>query len=1785
MQRLRAAVLRGKRRAKVPPRPPICVATSATLADPNDPVEVRRKHTAEFAGKLFGMPKFQSDGVVFAEREDPQTWGQPWDFDDAESRLQADRAWARIDETALVDLQLPANATFWKAFSAVVPSSIANKAREDSEDDRGAFLFHLLKGHPRFHWLWQQIRNEPRRFEPLAESWEGLDPEEQILAMERLVAACNTARRVAGEQPLLPCRYHLFASALEGLFVDLAADDENPPANGDQLWSVPELKIREVAVRRISPEDRVAFEVARCDGCHYPFVVVDENPGAVVGLDQPPVWERPVRFLAFRPDTEDTAALPAVRVSLQTGEILSPTAPANLVRTLFEVNGTTDQTDVQECPHCGRKATYHRVAGRFQTGQDAPVSALTEALYEQLPPLTPKQTEDLSAEYAYRRGAGNDPIVGGGRKLLMFSDSRQNAAFMASYLQDHCRDYLLRELAWDAMPKTGDSISVVDWANAMIETISARCLHVPYLEDRDLAELREGTPFRGSYKVHPSERRNILLHALLSEVTGTQPLVLESLGLLRVHIPVEKLLPGEPTQPFFTSLAWLDPRVTIGLMRELLDRFFGLMRRQYIVTCPENVDRPGFSPKQAYLVLEKTPEVPDNCRGVLVGQGRTSMFMELVRRWLTCRLGSALREEQFREFLTNFWSFLVNFGGELVAKTVFGNTPGITLRHDVLRVAAPSQLWQCDRCDAYSMTFLDGICPEPSCDGRLGEIPSDDFPVNAPDRHMFVQRFVAGRRIELRCEEHTAQLAGKSGQEVQEAFQSGQVNVLSCSTTFEMGIDIGSLQAIVLRNVPPSTINYVQRAGRAGRRADSVAFVLTFCQRRPHDRHFFQNPEDIIAGQIRPPQIDLDNRKIFDRHCNAEVLAEYWSWLDGQSIGGKQNRFRKAGDVGTFFDERLDGHAMTPYEHLRDWLAEVDNRKRCISRLQEAFDAKEAAAQDRLNRLADPTPNEQRPLARMAEGIRKLLDSYQDGMERHREEAKKYEDDAAEQRRVGNNNAVDKSLDIAQKEQKMFRSYRKLWRQQRKEYLISTLMSHGVLPSFAFPVNVGCLHVLAEEMRDDDNADRQPLLKFDRDMKIALGEYAPGSEVVAGKRVYRSVGLRKFPALEFYGLNWYRWCRSCNGIQVWEGVEQPQDARPECPFCSQLLPPGQRRPQQWVVPEWGFVTDVQEKATFPRGKRPDRTQATRAFFPANRPMRTPDGDPAVAAAATEVYPAQHDGIWAEGLYAGGQSLLVLNLGHAAPAQGRATGERGFRLCNTCGRAHFEKPDTPNRHAAPYHRFGHGCHGPIGVGPTPQQRPVALGHRYETDVVWLEFHGTGHDQADVGFWLSLAYALTSAAALTLDIERADLEVTTKPLAGQQRQAIVLYDTVPGGAGHCRRVLHHLPDVIRRARDILSDCSCDPASTNCYGCLCDYQNQFAHDLLCRGPVLEYLEKLIDELDREKPSPWRAPSRSPCREMMNAMLAANGPICLTVHSIQPDLLPALNRDWFAVLEEAAHRPCGPDSLTIMLGAIPDRGANPRATLAYQQLALLQASGVKVMRCTDAPTYASLELTDPAGGDGMIWRWPWKQPLSPEMDEVQRIRLNRYGLAKRELGIRPVTAEVTFPTFKEFHHFVLEPKAVTRDPFRPEYMGRILARPVHRILLVDPYILSGLLEVNALERFLATLRVTANVEIRVKTRALRSTPGPGDFATPTQQSAASHQLRTKYPKLNIQTKIVSPAGFSEHDRWILVSVLQNNVPSYYRILLGHGLFGFDAACRKRSEGVWFEIEENDFHASWRGF
>lgn len=135
---------------------------------------------------------------------------------------------------------------------------------------------------------------------------------------------------------------------------------------------------------------------------------------------------------------------------------------------------------------------------------------------------------------------------------------------------------------------------------------------------------------------------------------------------------------------------------------------------------------------------------------------------------------------------------------------------------------------------------------------------SDDLSRN----NHFAELYFSDRMSPLFIKEHTAQLSKKESASYQEQFIKKEINALSCSTTFEMGVDVGDLETVFLRDVPPLPSNYAQRAGRVGRSINAAAFCLTFAKLSSHDLSFYKEPKKMISGVILPPLFKVDNEKI-----------------------------------------------------------------------------------------------------------------------------------------------------------------------------------------------------------------------------------------------------------------------------------------------------------------------------------------------------------------------------------------------------------------------------------------------------------------------------------------------------------------------------------------------------------------------------------------------------------------------------------------------------------------------------------------------------------------------------------------------------------------------------------------------------------------------------------------------------------------------------------------------------------------------------------------------------------
>jgi len=207
-----------------------------------------------------------------------------------------------------------------------------------------------------------------------------------------------------------------------------------------------------------------------------------------------------------------------------------------------------------------------------------------------------------------------------------------------------------------------------------------------------------------------------------------------------------------------------------------------------------------------------------------------------------------------------------------------------------LKTAENAKWYKCDRCAGMSTYMLWGHCIYCGSDKHVREVDKEHL-----QRYSLwtkpVLNAVDGERIRnITTEEHTAQLSYKdtksdvwgTTEKYELAFRNialseeeEPIDILSCTTTMEVGIDIGSLTSVGLRNVPPMRENYQQRAGRAGRAGAAVSTIVTYTESGPHDAWYFNHPDEIISGEPRIPWIDTKNQKLVKRHINLILLQGY----------------------------------------------------------------------------------------------------------------------------------------------------------------------------------------------------------------------------------------------------------------------------------------------------------------------------------------------------------------------------------------------------------------------------------------------------------------------------------------------------------------------------------------------------------------------------------------------------------------------------------------------------------------------------------------------------------------------------------------------------------------------------------------------------------------------------------------------------------------------------------------------------------------------------------------------
>jgi ATP-dependent helicase YprA (DUF1998 family) len=1191
-------------------------------------------------------------------------------------------------------------------------------------------------------------------------------------ALSGLIAVGIRCRQNDGEFPLLPARYHFFTNSVDNVTVRLSAT-EPERFEFARIGSL------------FEDDDGLLYRLLTCRKCGQPFVEGFINGNDV--LARPPQngqSNRVILVLAEQAegsedeedDGETATNTPAPEV-WDLDPLTGEKDPANTPAVRLQVaplrqDPDTDKRVLMKCPCCGATAgTDIEVVTGFHPGDFMLSAVVTDALYQNLPAR-----------------AGEELKVGCGRKLLVFSDNRQDAGQFAHTLQRTSEDILLR---WAVMKVFSES-DERQTLRRLRDNVTANLGGVMNFLDKDGKVFEARDDFEdfvcGRLAAEfclPTGRRNSL----------------EALGLVRVSYDSARL--ALATQAFGPRL----PEKLRGDAAAILNALLETARRNRCITRPGNVSLTDkhiwgdFSARESlrFGLREKQDKVAEFCwMPTTTDTGRfypnrRSHYVEVLAE-----------KDAVEPLLFAAFDALLKAGIIVADHGAFI----IDSRHLVFTDGRRSPLHRCGKCGWRQFANAQNHCAAFRCDGTL-ELLSDEARRAEEQRGHYFRLYlgVDGSYAPKVAREHTAAIHNRVREALERDFKSGKVSVLSCSTTMELGVDIGELEAVVCRNVPPGIQNYQQRTGRAGRRAQAAPVSVTVAMARNYDQTEYHNAEGYLAREPRTPFVHLENERLFHRHQSSVLLR---GWMTHRHIADGQSG---SPALSTFFGDHFsEDDQKTCLAAVRDWLASDDG-------------------QDYVSEALGLSEGLSHCLKRSAEELREgFLGALSECCEWYGERWRFYDQSYR--------TAAQKALAAHGQEQQKLQKTANYWAFQlskwQEQLVINQFPRLGLLPSYSFPVSSIQLEVLTGNQPKQNAQPWESDIQLNRDARLGIAEYAPGAQVVANGRVWESYGVGQHPR-HFMATRFYFECVACRHVET----QEERDAfGGSCAVCGNLIRPADIR--AFLEPR-SFVTSSE----FPNGKDPG---LVRLKPPPAQEARLLTAAPDSAFTPTDV-PATS---WAWQSSGTGQ-MFVVNKGR----------RHGFLRCQ-CGYAKVVKSPADivqiqrDPHQTPYDL-------PCQPYWMNGGRPEDFAHVYHTDVLQIRLDRAlpaapadlPPDQAALwpdAMLRTLVEAVRMGAAAELSIEQRDLASTSRVRAFGYPE-IVLYDSAAGGAGYCQLLQRHglravLEQSIKKLA-CLEDCT-----LSCRCCLRSYDNQLHWDQFNRKPVLLWLRGLLGEKERDNPfSDWGA------------------------------------------------------------------------------------------------------------------------------------------------------------------------------------------------------------------------------------------------------------------------------------------------------------------------------------------
>ncbi|RWR05441.1 DEAD/DEAH box helicase [Paenirhodobacter populi] len=963
----------------------------------------------------------------------------------------------------------------------------------------------VLAPHPRIQMVWNGMSRNGLPLSRVAEILSG-NPKERAKA-SHMLDLLGTATHQG--RPLLPWRGHIFHRSQGGIWAcpDASCKFRQPELIGDEAgWPFGAVWF---SARSRCDCGAPVYEVVSCSDCGQAFLQGLFHGGAEPRLEPPEPGEGDDYALDAEPEEGEGSEADRGFAWLSEGDGIWLTDDARIydnavpdgvrARRMQLIHDSVDR-------NCCDSAGFARLMG-LHFGPAFLMGNALGGLIEDIVP--PEQMSGLPA---------------GGRRALTFTDSRQGVARLAAKLQQDAERSLTRAFLWHRVQEgeTADPALVAKLQGEMAKLRAVGFDDMADDKERELAKLTGASSAPVAWRdlvqrfaghVDLAEfagdiwrNRRIgkemaddpvkLAEAFLFRELFRRPRIQnnpETMGLLRLTFPKmaeQARLAGAPSP---LAQAGIDAEGWAALVHLAVDMVFRQALAVQIALDMVPLVAPRFGRLNTIHAARTPPDqMPERARRWPGPRTERHKLVQLIYALTGGSPDSDLDQDRAGEVLDALWA--------MICATAARDMGQGAWRLDFSRAAVErlDRAWLCPVTRRPYGWSAGGRSPNDP-QQAMAEITMPRLPVanaggltsdqraevahwaeTAPevtalrDRGLWTDLHdrLAAFPPYIRAQEHSAQIPRATLQRYEEKFREGRINLLNCSTTMEMGVDIADVRLVVNSNVPPALSNYRQRAGRAGRRGEPWAFTLTFCRDLPLDRRVFDKPSDFLDRLIVAPKVWFDSPSLVQRHVNAALLTAWLSENGGQDVRGSIGAFLGAGQTADA--------AVLPEAMADAFLISLDG----------AWGASQAS---RIAPLVLGTCLEMRPAHSL---VVQCHEAFERLVLRWRTEHRILLE--------GAETAPDKDARMAME----LRA-----RRLAGEFLLGELARRGFTPAYGFPTDVVTFANLSQSPADADGGTSHLRRgTASRPLDQAIREYAPGAELVIDGLVHQSEGI--LPAWE-----------------------------------------------------------------------------------------------------------------------------------------------------------------------------------------------------------------------------------------------------------------------------------------------------------------------------------------------------------------------------------------------------------------------------------------------------------------------------------------------------------------------------------------------------------------------------------------------------------------------------------------------------------------------------------------------